>query len=171
MLKKILLATALLFISLGAHAAVTGGGGGTFNHGNATVSYITGTWVPSVTASGTAGTPAYTTQVGSYEILGRTVNARFTIVLSGWTGSPSGNVSITGLPAAATSAANDNGGCTITKYTVTGLASLNYGIGATIAPSATTAVLLSQGNTGTTNVTAAQTGATMTIAGVCNYHI
>jgi hypothetical protein len=143
----------------------------TYGQINANPTYGQGTWVPGVTASSTAGTPAYTTHVGSYITVGNWVYVQFTIVLSGWTGSPSGNVSITNLPYAATGTANDNGGCQITQYTVTGLASSNYGIAATIAPSATTAVLQSEGNTGTANVTAAQTGTTPTLIGFCTYRI
>lgn len=130
-----------------------------------------GSWIPAVTASSTAGTPSYTTQVGIYVRVGSYVYVQFDLVLSGWTGSPSGNVTITGLPFTSTTTASDNGGCMITQYTVSGLASLNYGVGAVIAPSGTTALLQSQGNTGTANVTAAQTGATPTLIGFCTYHM
>jgi hypothetical protein len=144
--------------------------GGAFNSAGTITQYTPGTWTPAVTAAGTAGTPAYTTQVGSFEQIGREVHVQFTIVLSGWTGSPAGNVTITGLPSAATATANDNGGCVITQYTVTGLASTNYGIDGVIAPSATAITLYSEGNTGTANVTAAQTGTTPTLIGFCVYH-
>lgn len=130
-----------------------------------------GTWTPGVTASSTAGTPTYTTAVGSYTRIGIEVFAQFDIVLSGWTGSPSGNVSITGLPFAATSNANDYGGCVATKYSVSGLTASNWSITGTIAPSATAAILYAADVTGNTNVTAAQTGATPTLIGFCIYHM
>lgn len=130
-----------------------------------------GTWTPAVTAAGTPGTPAYTTQVGSFVKIGTFVHAQFNMVLSGWTGTPAGNVTITGLPFTSTATTSDNGGCIITQYTVTGLAASNWGITATIAPSATVATLLSQANAGTNNVTAAQTGTTPTLIGFCNYHL
>jgi hypothetical protein len=129
-----------------------------------------GSWTPAVTASGTAGTPAYTTAVGSYVKVGSFIHAQFNIVLSGWTGTPSGNVSIIGLPFTSTTATNDDGGCLITQYTVTGLAASNFGIAAVIAPNTSTALLQSEGNAGTVNVTAAQTGTTPTLIGFCNYH-
>lgn len=130
-----------------------------------------GSWTPAVTASSTAGTPAYTTAIGSYVRVGSYVYAQFNLVLSGWTGSPSGNVTITGLPFTSTATASDNGGCIITQYTVTGLAASNSGIEGVIAPSGTTALLQSENNTGMANVTAAQTGATPTLIGFCNYHM
>lgn len=130
-----------------------------------------GSWTPGVTASSTAGTPAYTTQVGSYIKIGSSIYVQFDLVLSGWTGTPSGNVSITGLPFTSTGTSSDNGGCIVTQYTVTGLAASNWGITGVIAPSGTTALLLSQNNTGTANVTASQTGTTPTLIGFCNYHL
>lgn len=60
-----------------------------------------GTWTPGVTAGTTAGTPAYTTQEGTYTLRGADVVVWGHIDLSGWTGSPAGDVSITGLPFAA----------------------------------------------------------------------
>jgi len=129
-----------------------------------------GTWTPTVTTDGTAGTPAYTTQVGSWDNLGRFIRASFTIVLSGWTGTPTGNILIAGLPFTSANNANDNGGCTITKYTVTGLAASNVGITGFIPINSTQIQLFSGGNTGTTQITQAQAGSTATLIGVCQYH-
>lgn len=142
-----------------------------FGQINASPTFGQGVWTPAVTASSTAGTPTYTTQIGSYITIGNYVYVQFNIVLSGWTGSPSGNVTITGLPYTATATTSDNGGCVITNYAVTGLTASNYGIYATIAPSATVATLLEHSNTGTANVTAALTGTTPTLIGFCNYHM
>ena len=130
-----------------------------------------GSWTPAVTASSTAGTPAYTTAVGSYVRMGNWIYEQFNIVLSAWSGSPSGNVTITGLPFTSTATTSDNGGCVITKYSVTGLTASNYTITATIAPSTTVATLLEQSNTASANVTAALTGGTPTLIGFCNYHM
>jgi len=130
--------------------------------------YQEGTWTPVITASVTAGTPAYSFQSGSYTRIGRLVNANFVVVLSGWTGSPSGNVSITGLPFANGS---DNMGCFQTGFGVTGLASLNYGVSGQIASSASTISILSNSNTGTSNVTAAQAGTTANLQMDCIYHL
>jgi hypothetical protein len=132
--------------------------------------YSFGPWTPAITTTGTAGTPAYTTQIGSYEIIGRQVTARFSITLSGWTGSPTGNVSVSGLPVASANTASDVGDCFITGYAVTGLASTNYGIHGQVAPNTTAAALTQNGNTSASLITAAQFGVTGSITGVCNYH-
>ena len=75
----------LLFALLACPVEAQISGGGTvFRIGSV------GTWTPAVTASSTAGTPTYTTAVGSYVKVGNYIYAKFDIVLSGWTGSPSG---------------------------------------------------------------------------------
>lgn len=130
----------------------------------------TGTWTPAITTSGTAGTPAYTIQVGSYEKIGRTIIARFSIQLSSWSGSPTGNVSISGLPFTSASTTNDFAGCMIYDYAVTGLAASNFGLEAVINPNTATAALVQNANTGTGSVTAAQYGATGAMFGTCIYH-
>lgn len=131
--------------------------------------YNEGTFTPTLTTSGTVGTPVYSIQVGTYERVGRQVTARFSITLSSWGGSPTGNVSLAGLPIASTSNANDFGSCYFTTYNATGLAASNVGLGAFISTSATTALLLTNGNTGSNAVTAAQAGATVSFTGVCFY--
>lgn len=160
--RLLALFTLLLFPNIGIAQVV---------NGTADRLGTTGIWSPAVTASGTAGTPAYTIGVGSYVKIGSMVYVQFNLVLSGWTGSPVGNISITGLPFTSTANANDDGGCIVTQYIVTGLASLNYGVSGVIAPNSSSATILSEGNTGTANVTAAQAGTTPTLVGFCNYHI
>jgi hypothetical protein len=111
-------------------------------------------------------------QVGCYEIIGRQVTARFSITLSGWTGSPSGIVSValgSPLPAAA-NVANDNGQCFFSGYTVTGLEASNIGIKGQILPNTSAAILLQDSNTASSTVTAAQFGAKGLLSGYCNYH-
>jgi hypothetical protein len=132
--------------------------------------YTATTWTPAVTTTSTAGTPAYTTQVGSYERLGRQVTVRFDITLSGWTGSPSGNVEISGLPVAAANTSNDYGTCAISNYAVTGLAASNIGITGLIAPNTSVIILYQNSNTASSLITAAQIGTTATLIGFCNYH-
>lgn len=131
--------------------------------------YNTGTWTPTITTSGTVGTPAYSVQVGSYEQIGRLVVARFNVQLSGWTGSPTGNVSIAGLPFTSTSTANEFGTCNISQFLVTGLAANNFGVHASVSTGVTTALLQQQGNTGNSAVTAAQYGTTGVVIGACFY--
>ena len=136
-----------------------------------TQTYNASTWIPQISASGTAGTPAYTASTGTYEQFGREITARFNVILSGWSGSPSGNISISGLPfAMGNTVPNDVGVCVITRYTVSGLASLNYGITGVVSSNTSQLSLYSNSNTGSTPLTAAQTGTTPTLTGFCNYH-
>ena len=132
--------------------------------------YAATTWTSAVTTTSTVGTPAYTIQVGSYEKLGRQVTVRFDITLSGWTGSPTGNVQISGLPVSSANTSNDYGTCSISNYTVTGLAASNIGISGLIAPNTSAIILYQNSNTASSQITAAQIGATATLIGFCNYH-
>lgn len=127
-------------------------------------------WTPVISTSGTVGTPAYTTQAGEWSHDGPWITAAFKIVLSGWTGSPTGNVEITGLPYPQASGAVTPGSCLLSQYAVTGLAATNYGVTGTIAAGASLVNLLSQANNSTTSITAAQAGTTPTLIGVCRYH-
>lgn len=136
----------------------------------ATQAYTQGTWTPTIITTGTVGTPAYSIQVGSYEQIGRLVVAHFTISLSGWTGSPTGTVeiSLVGLPAP-TSTTNDYQSCTISNYTITGTAG-SIGVTGFIAPAATVAVLQTNTQTGSSNISAAIAGTTPQFIGTCTYH-
>lgn len=140
----------------------------TCNVGFAT--YSASTWTPTITTTSTVGTPAYSIQVGSYEQIGRQITVRFTITLSGWTGSPTGNVNIAGLPITSANVANDNGGCRLSNYTVTGLAASNISIAGEIAPNTSVITLTQASNTATTPITAAQIGTTASLVGTCVYH-
>lgn len=132
--------------------------------------YTAGSWSPTITTSATPGTPAYAfTPVGSYEQIGRHITARFSITLSSWAGSPTGNVQIGGLPVAASSTTNDNGACIITDYVTAGLSSA-FGITGIITPGQSVATLLQNGGTAVANVTPTNFGPTGTAFGVCEYH-
>lgn len=142
------------------------------NFGGTTfANYVEGTWTPAITTDSTVGTPAYTTRSGSYERIGRLVIARFYISLSGWTGSPTGNVSLSGLPLTSTSTTDQNGHGVISLYIVAGLASLNYSLTGTVSPSTTAIVLKQHGNASVSSVTAAQVGSTGLISGHVIYSV
>lgn len=132
--------------------------------------YTAATWMPAITTTATAGTPAYTTQVGSYEKIGRQVTARFNIVLSGWTGSPTGNIALSGLPVASANTAGDVGTCHVVQYSVSGLAASNVGITGIVQINSTVISFLQNSNTGSSTITAAQAGTTPTLVGWCSYH-
>jgi hypothetical protein len=136
--------------------------------------YTIGTWTPTLIASTTAGTPTYTTQIGSYEAVGRQVTARFIVVISAWAGTPAGNISVGGLPLGSTATANDFGDCTVTNYSFSGsgLPTANNGIVGFILPSTSAAVLQTNGLTATTALSPAELGTagTVQIIGICNYH-
>lgn len=137
------------------------------NFGGTTLSnYAEGTWTPTITTSGTVGTPAYTAQTGDYTRIGRLVILQFNIFLSGWTGSPTGNVSISGVPLVQGGQA---GMCNLSFYTVNGLASLNYGVSGLLTN--TTIALYQGGNSTCTAITAAQFGTGADIYGMCIYHV
>lgn len=131
--------------------------------------YASGSWTPTITTSGTVGTPAYSIQVGTYEQIGRQVTVRFNIALSGWTGSPTGSVFITGLPFTSANVANDIGICHFPTYAVTGLTASNI-LTAQVNINVTTIALGQVSSTATSAVTAAQAGTTPTLVGMCSYH-
>lgn len=139
--------------------------------GTALSNYTEGTFTPAVTTDGTVGTPAYTLQQGSYERIGRQVSGRLIILLSGWTGSPTGNVSISGLPLTSANVSNDFGGAMAFSYTVFGLAALSVGIGGVINPNTSAVILKQYSNTAGSAITAAQFGTTALIAMTFQYRV
>jgi hypothetical protein len=131
--------------------------------------YTAGSWTPTITTTGTAGTPTYSIQVGSYEQIGRHVTARFTVSLSAWTGSPTGNVqiSLVGLPTP-TTAANDYGSCFTGNYILAGLAG-NIGVTGYIQASTTVVVLETNAQVGSTQIATTTAGTTPQFIGTCEY--
>jgi hypothetical protein len=133
-------------------------------------SYSQGTWTPGLQGT-SAGNATYTTQVGSYEQIGRHITARFKIVTAS-VASMTGSVQLTGLPFTVANTANDYGGCFVTE--ISGY-SLSAGfIVVTFRPIAntTTADQLEMGGT-TVNAVAFGSGqmtATTTVSGTCEYH-
>jgi hypothetical protein len=67
--------------------------------------YQEGTWTPTIIASGTAGTPSYAAQNGYFTRVGNLVFLTCYINVSSWSGSPTGNMTIGGIPFAAATAA------------------------------------------------------------------
>ena len=55
-------------------------------------------FTPAITAAGTAGSPAYAARTGRYSISNRVLTLNGQVALSSWAGTPSGAVTITGLP-------------------------------------------------------------------------
>lgn len=131
--------------------------------------YGVGGWTPTVTTTGTVGTPAYSVQVGTYEQIGRQVTVRFNVALSGWTGSPTGSVLIAGLPFTSANVANDIGICHFPTYAVTGLNASSI-LTAQINPNTVTMALGQVNSTATAAVTAVQAGTAPTLVGMCSYH-
>lgn len=67
--------------------------------GSTLSSYVAPTsWTPTLRGSGTAGTPTYTTQVGRYQRIGGVIYFMCKVVWTAISGSPTGNLIITGLP-------------------------------------------------------------------------
>lgn len=135
--------------------------------------YTATTWTPTITTDATPGTPTYTLQVGSYEVIGRQVTARFWVAASGWTGSPTGTqVQIGGLPLTSANVANHAGVCTIANYAAV-LPGSNFGVQAFILPNTSVAVLQGQGGTGSAALLPSSNSPAVALQfiGVCNYHI
>jgi hypothetical protein len=133
--------------------------------------YKEATWTPTITTSGTVGTPSYGVQEGDYTRIGREITARFSLSLIGWTGTPTGNVSVGGLPIANSATANNYAGCFVYAYTVAGLAASSFGLSGYISPGGSTVLLLQNQATGNVAVTAAEAGVGLVVQGVCNYHV
>jgi hypothetical protein len=66
-----------------------------------------GTFTPALQGSGTAGTWAYTTQLGTYIRIGNMVFFKLRVKPSSISGSPTGNLQITGLPYTSESTTDD----------------------------------------------------------------
>lgn len=131
--------------------------------------YTAGSWTPTLTTTGTVGTPTYTIQVGTYEQIGRQVTVRFSLTITAWAGSPTGNVSIASLPLTSANITNDNGTCTMGSYVVTGLTASNI-LSGVVNANTSTIQMLQIGNTTGAVVTAAQFGPTAVVIGMCGYH-
>ena len=59
---------------------------------------LSGTWSPGVSADTAAGTATYTHRRGRWTLNGQEVSIWGDVLISAWTGSPSGNLRIHGLP-------------------------------------------------------------------------
>lgn len=132
--------------------------------------YTASTWVPVITAAGTAGTPAYTTQVGSYEQIGRQVTARFQILLSGWSGSPSGTVTITGLPVPSANVAGDYGTCSIGLYVISSAVASLSGFVSANSSVINLYYTPAAGAASQSPLAAVTVGTAPLIVGACHYH-
>lgn len=124
-----------------------------------TLTVVTGTWAPTLLGDSTAGAPTYTTQVGSYEKIGRLVIARFKIVISA-VGGMTGNLDIGALPFTSTATTNDVGAVSVSLFTGLTLTASYTHVAGDIQPSGTIARVLQSGS--------AQTGAVIPISGVAN---
>lgn len=60
--------------------------------------YQENTWTPQFSTSGTVGTPTYDLQIGEYTRIGNFIMCQFDLRTTNWTGSPTGNLRVIGLP-------------------------------------------------------------------------
>lgn len=141
------------------------------DNGTSNLLYDSGTWTPGLTTSGTVGTPTYAAaRVGSYEINGRLVTARFNFGTTAWTGSPTGNLSMTGLPFTSTSTANDIGNCYFEQWGGVILASGYTFLGAQVPTGGTSPLLVQSGSGIASNAVAIGIATQFTLIGQCSYH-
>jgi len=143
---------------------------GTFEIGGS--AYVAGapSWTPALVAATTPGTPAYSVQVGSYTQHGSEVLVWFDVQLSGWSGSPSGALTITGLPVTATSTANDYGDCTLHSFQIANAAGALTGRVAPGSTAITLQFISAGGATSQSVLSAASVGTTPILVGSCRYH-
>lgn len=132
--------------------------------------YSSGTWTPGLSGT-SSGSATYTSQTGSYEIIGRQVHARFKIVTA-TTASIIGTAQLTGLPATVANTANDYGGCFVTEWSGFSLSAGFVYLSFRPAINTTVADFLEIGGTTSNAVAfgAGQMGSTITISGTCIYH-
>jgi hypothetical protein len=132
-------------------------------------SYSQGTWTP-VLGGSTSGQATYTTQVGSYEQIGRHVTARFTIVTASVSGIV-GTVQIQGLPVTVANTANDNGACSIAQMNGVTLDASYTFIGGIPTVNTTTVQLYENGSGQATSTFGnGKLAAATTLVGFCEYH-
>lgn len=129
-------------------------------------------WTPSLVGS-SGGSWTWTVNNASYEIgLGGTVAVRFTLIASGTSGAPSGNLQITGLPTPARSGlgAHDDGACDISVYSGITFSPGYSQIGGYINPGQA-AINLTQSGSGQpfSYLTAGNVSALPTLVGKCSY--
>lgn len=110
--------------------------------------YQSGTWTPTLLGDGTAGTPTYTLQVGSYEKIGRLVVARFSVAISA-VGGMTGNLRIGGLPFQSVNTANDLGALTVANYTGLTLSAGYTQVSATVVQNAQVGAVYESGSAST----------------------
>ncbi len=123
--------------------------------------YEEGTWTPQARGSGTAGTPTYTDQLGSYTKIGNRVYFDCYVSWSALTGS-TGNLQISNLPF--TSGATYYSGISVSPDSLT-LNGAAYYLSAYIAPSGTTITLINTDGNGNTAVQPMDTSAGLVIGG------
>lgn len=171
--KTVPLAAGQVLVGQGATvdpAATTISGEATLSSAGAVTLGSRGTWTPVIAGSTTAGTATYTTQVGSYEVLGRTVIARFDIVTSALSGG-SGNATITGLPVTAANTTGDAGTCTIAQATGVTTDSGYTAIAGVVSPNTAVVTLYENGSNKTGQPDAVgNLAAATTLVGTCIYH-
>ena len=131
-------------------------------------SYGYGPWTPTIATTGTVGTPAYTSQIGSFEQIGRQFTARFYIGVSAWSGSPTGNVVINGLPGM--SANLDVGHCFFSYTSGLSLASSFYSLSGLVNNGTSSIQVYKNGPFGSAALTVAEFVAPGTLAGACFFH-
>lgn len=145
---------------------------GTLTIANSTTfSYSHGNWTPTLVGSSTAGTgQTYSTQHGTYEIIGRICNVRFFVQATSL-GTAAGNMRVGGLPFTAANVAAENASGVAGVYTAAGLAATNYGLTILVSSNTDFIQILQSGNTTSTLLTVAQAGASFLIEGSISYRI
>jgi hypothetical protein len=155
--------------NLGGSPAAGFQNGGLIRCANCSVDF---TFTPGISASITAGTPTYTAQLGRYTVANNMVTANLDVAISAWSGSPSGEVLITGLPFFSSNS-TPIGTCAVSNYSGW-TAQTGYTTMSAIVGQASNTVYLYETGSGKTQVTL-QVGelapATTSLQMTCTYPI
>lgn len=149
MIRKVLCAVALaMLLAVGhAYAQNLNQPSGQLNNLNTSSSFQGGVWVPVLAGATTNGTLTYSTQAGSYEIIGRQVQVRFAIIGTLTNGTTYGGaLQITGLPIAVTSSTGDYGTCNVDIFGGFTVDSGYGGLAGIVTPGTSTIGLIESGS-------------------------
>lgn len=137
--------------------------------GNIGANYAEGNWAPGLAFGGSVVGITYSTQSGSYEVTGRNVACRFSIVLTN-KGSASGQATIGGLPATSNVALSNNGsgGIVVVYGNMSGLSGTPV---LSVSAGSSRVALLTGGATGTAALTDANFSNVSTLSGSFSFTI
>jgi hypothetical protein len=124
-----------------------------------------GNWTPIIAGDATAGTQTYSTQIGKYTLIGRTVLVEGLVIMSAKDGTTAGNIVITGLPFTSINSGQTIGAIAVSAVQNIALTAGYSQFGLAVKPGDTKLSLLQAGNNvAAATIAAAAINATSAIA-------